>query len=121
MADTENTPKPNSSAGRTFLPLAFLNAPALGQPHVTEQAARSSLMALEMFESWLTASRQMTDLWRTTVREIQDGMLATYRQQIIGAYAHDLLEEMEAPSKAPAKRSPLTKTAVAKAAGNPAA
>jgi hypothetical protein len=48
-------------------------------------------------------------------------MLAAYRQQIVGAYAHDLLEGMEVPAKAPAKRPPLTKPAAARAAGTQAA
>jgi hypothetical protein len=72
-------------------------------------------MALDLLETWLTASRQMIDLWRTTVREIQDGMLAGYRQQVVNALSHDLLEEMEVPKQFPAKSQALTRTAVAKA------
>jgi hypothetical protein len=114
MAETGSNPKPNSGASWTFPPMAFLGAPFPDRPHVSEQAARAGLMGLDMIESWLTASRQMIDLWRTTVRELQDGMLATCRQQIVEAYAHDLLEDMEAPKPVPAKRQPLTRTAVAK-------
>jgi hypothetical protein len=76
---------------------------------MTEQAAQASLMALDAFESWLTASRQALDIWRTTIREIQDGMLASYRQQVVGAYAHDLLNEM----KIPVRREALKKTEAA--------
>ena len=112
MAATDS--KPDSGAGWTFPPMAFLGAPLPGQPHMSEQMARANLMGLDMIESWLTASRQMIDLWRTTVRELQDGMLATYRQQVVGALAHDLLEEMEVPKQVPARRPPLTRTAVVK-------
>lgn len=121
MLATDSTPKPNSGAGWTFPPLTFLGAPALGRSHMTEQTAQASLMALDMMESWLTASRQMIDLWRTTARELQDGMLASYRQQIVNALAHDLLEEMEVPKQMTAKRAPLTKTAVARPAAASAA
>lgn len=115
MAATDSTLKPNSGAGRTLPPMAFLGAPLSGPPHVSEQAAQTSLQALDIFESWLTASRQMMDLWRLAVREAQDGVLAAYRQQIVNAYAHGLLEEMETPKQVPARRQPLTRAAVAKA------
>lgn len=121
MTANDSVPKPNSGSDWAFPPMAFLGAPLLGRPHLSEQAAEASLMALDMIESWLTASRQMIDLWRTTVRETQDGMLAAYRQQIVSTYAHDLLEEMETPKRAPARRQPLTRTAVAKAAMAPVA
>jgi len=121
MPAIDGTPKPNSGAGWTCPPLAFLGASAFGRSHMTEQTAQASLMALDMVDSWLTASRQMIDLWRTTARQLQDGMLASYRQQIVNALAHDLLEEMEVPKQTPAKRAPLTKTAVARTAAAPAA
>ena len=115
MAATDSTPNPNSGTGWAFPPMEFLGAPLLGRPHMSEQAAQANLLALDMIESWLTASRHTIDLWRTIVRETQDGMLAAYRQQIVNAYAHDLLEEMEPPKRAPARRQPLTRTASANA------
>lgn len=121
MPASDSTPKPNSGAGWTFPPLAFLGAPALGRSHMTEQTAQASLMALDIVESWLTASRQMIDLWRMSVRELQDGMLASCREQVVNVLAHDLLEEMEAPKATPAKRPPLTKTAIARTAAASAA
>jgi hypothetical protein len=93
MAATDSALKPISGAGWAQSPTAF-------PPHAMEQAAQASLQALDIIESWLTASRQMMDLWRLAVREAQDGMLAAYRQQIVDAYAHDLLEEMKIPGHA---------------------
>ncbi len=111
MATIDSTPNPNSGTSWTFPPVGFLGAALSGRPHMSEQAAQANLLALDMIESWLTASRHAIDLWRTTVRETQDGMLAAYRQQIVNAYAHELLEEMEPPKRAPAKRHPLTQAA----------
>jgi hypothetical protein len=117
MAEGNSALKPNSGAGWTFPPMPFPGASFPGQPHLAEQTARASLMGLEMMETWLTASRQMIDLWRTSVRESQDGMFAAYRSQIVNSLAHDLLEQLEAPSRAATKRQPATKAAVAKTDG----
>lgn len=74
------------------MPGWFGTQPAPG-PHLNEQAARTSLMMLEMTESYLAASRQMIDLWRMSVRQFQDGMLSTYRHQVVDKFARDMLDE----------------------------
>lgn len=111
MVTIDSTPKPNSGTSWIFAPDGLLGAALSGRPHMSEQVAQANLLALDIIESWLTASRHAIDLWRTTVRETQDGMLAAYRQQIVNAYAHELLEEMEPPKRAPTKRQPLTQAA----------
>lgn len=88
-----NTPKPNSSTGWTLPMPAWFGMQQAPGPHLNEQSARTSLMMLEMTESYLAASRQMIDLWRTSVRQFQDGMLSTYRQQMVDKFARDMLDE----------------------------
>lgn len=113
--------KTNSSAGWTLPVLAYFGSPTQERPHMSEQAARANLMLLEATESWLAASRQMIDLWRTSIREFQDGMLSSYRHQIVSTFTGDLEEEIAAKPEKAEKRQPLTKTAVAKAASAEAA
>lgn len=103
MPDTGGAPKPGG-AGWQIPYMVLPGQPASAHVHMTRQMAESSLVILDLFESWLTASRQTFDLWRTMVREIQDGAMATYRQEVVSRYAHDLLEEMEIPATADAKR-----------------
>ena len=93
MPSISKETKPNS--GPAVWPMTLF--PALANPDVRgwpvmfgaqpfgEQAARAGLMGLEAMEAWLTASRQMIDLWRTTVREQQDAALANWRSQIVAA------------------------------------
>jgi len=114
MAEGNNAPKLYSGGGWTFPPMPFSGASLPGQPHVTVDAARASLMGLEMMESWLAASRQMIDLWRMSVRDTEDRMVALYRRQVVDHVAHDMLEQFEVPSQVTAKRQPLPQTAVAK-------
>ena len=81
-----------------------------GRLHMTTQTAQAGLAGLDIMESWLAASRQMIDLWRTSIREQQDGMFAAWRQQIVNTLAHDLEEE----ASQGARRRSLAQTTVAK-------
>jgi hypothetical protein len=85
-----------------------------GAASTTEQTARASLMGLEFFEAWLIASRRMIDLWRTTVREQQDTMLANWRTQITDALAdaetRDLAVKAPAPERLAAAPPPTARS-----------
>ena len=109
-----NTPKPNSGNQWT-LPLHawFGTEPAPG-PHLNEQAARTSLMMLEMTESYLAASRQMIDLWRMSVRQFQDGMLSTYRHQVVDKFVHEMGDETSLATAKAAGHQALGKRSTAK-------
>jgi hypothetical protein len=104
-----NSGSDNASPAVPFLGLQPRDWLPAGRPHLSEAAAQASIAGLDIMASWLTASRQMIDLWRESVREQQDGMLRAWRQQIVGALAHDLMEE----TRRTAKRPSPTRTAVA--------
>lgn len=114
MSEATSTPKPNSSGSWTFPPMPFGATSFPGQPHLAEQAARTSLMALELMEAWLAASRQSIDLWRTSIRQMQDGMMLSYRKHVVETLAQDLIRDSDTPAQPSSKRRPLTETAVAK-------
>jgi hypothetical protein len=122
MAPLEsNTPMPNSSTGWTLpLPAWFGAQPASG-PHLDEQAARTSLMMLEMTESYLAASRQMIDLWRMSVRQFQDGMLSTYRHQVIDKFAPGMDDATSLATANAARHQPLGKRSSVKTTSSEAA
>ena len=80
-------------------------------PQMPESAARASLTGLDLMESWLTASRQMIDLWRTTVREQQDSMLAACRHQIANAASDEVMEDMAPRPRSARRRSPMRPSA----------
>jgi hypothetical protein len=116
-----NTPKPNSGTGWTLpLPAWFGTQPAPGL-HLNEQAARTSLMMLEMTESYLAASRQMIDLWRMSVRQFQGGMLSTYRYQVLDKFAHEAGDESSLAAAEAARPQPLGKRSTVKTTSTEAA
>lgn len=124
MPEADRAMQPDSFGGWAFPPLSLLGIPALNTPGIIDQPTRTSLMALDFFESWLTASRQMTDVWRTSVRHLQDGALATCRRQMSlsaasappasGITGEAIPAPAEASMEKPARRAPLTRTAVTK-------
>lgn len=118
MSDASQTHKPNSYAAAWTMPSTPMFAGPLsefpGTASTAEQATRASLMGLEFFEAWLTASRRMIDLWRTTVREQQDTMLANWRAQITtalpAAKSRDLATKTPAPEIQAAAPSPTARS-----------
>lgn len=121
MAETQTPQKTSSIAGPVFPfpPFAVPSADGVN-PVMTEQSAHAGLAAFDMLEAWLTASRQMIDLWRTSVRSMQDRMIAAYRQPFLDACASDQCRDDTGDAKPLSKRAPLTKTAVARAADHAA-
>lgn len=113
MERTMNASSKPNPVGETSFP-ALARFPSLV---VSSQTAQAGLTYLDFVESWLTASRQAMDLWRTTVRELQDGALAAWRNQLVDTVAHELLEEMQphakaTPSQASAPRSTPAQSSV---------
>lgn len=102
------------------MPGWFGTQPAPG-PHLNEQAARTNLMMLEMTESYLAASRQMIDLWRMSVRQFQDGMLSTYRHQVVAKFAHEMEDDTSLATAKGVRHQPLGKRSTVKTASAEAA
>lgn len=124
MATANTNPRRNSGSNGASPAMPFLGFQPMdwlpaGRPHVSEAATQASLTGLDIMESWLTASRQMIDLWRESVREQQDAMLAMWRQQVVNTFAHDLQEETEtspAARRKPRARQPAARSGHARAA-----
>ena len=114
MSEANSTPKPNPNGSWAFPSMPFAGTSFSGQLHLAEQAARTSFMALELMEAWLAASRQSIDLWRTSVRQMQDGMLVSYRKHVVETLAQDLIRDSETPAQSPSKRRPPADAALAK-------
>jgi hypothetical protein len=81
-----------------------------GQLSSTQQVAQANMMAIETMEAWLGASRQMLDLWRTSVREMQDGLLTAWRKRVVDAVAQDVLKEMKPQIQPPPRRASASRT-----------
>lgn len=108
MAAPDHRPRRNSNANGTM----GTRVPGFHPedwPQMPEGAARAAFTGLDLMDSWLAASRQMFDLWRTTLREQQDGMLTACRHHIASTASGDLIEE-KAPrslkARSPGSRSP---------------
>lgn len=114
MAEGNVDVKSTSSAGWTFPSILSWSTISPAHSHLSQQAASASMMGLEVVESWLAVSRQIVDLWRQSVRDVQDRYLATYRKQIADALAREVLADFEAPEPTPAARQSLSRTAVTK-------
>ena len=67
---------------------------------MSEATARASLTYVDIMQSWLAASRQMIDLWRTGVREQQDSLIAAWRRQVVTTLADDLAESENTRTRA---------------------
>lgn len=115
MAATHRTPKRNSGSSEAspVLPFAGLEPqdwlPA-AQPRMSEAAARASLTGFDIMEAWLAASRRMIDLWRESVREQQDCMLASWREQVVRT-----TETTAAATRSPRRRRRSSRRAAAEA------
>jgi hypothetical protein len=96
MASVSGSPKPNTGAFEQALtvlpafgiPLEVGEHPSFSTPwRITGQTAQARLFYLDSIEAWLTASRTVIDFWRTSVREQQDAILASWRAQIVQSVA----------------------------------
>jgi hypothetical protein len=109
MANVASRRRRNSANG-TYPAKAFpelMDWLRAGRPLLPEAAAQMTLTGLDIMESWLAASRQMIDLGQESVRDQQDSMLASWRQHVVNALAHEVEEEASRPSR----RAPLANAA----------
>ncbi len=84
------------------MPWAGLQQSSPAAPGLPPALAQLGLMQIEVAEAYLTGVRRIIDLWRASVRDQQDQLLASWRAQLAPQAAHRLQPDPPARSIPPA-------------------